>query len=95
MFVPDLRCLCGMGTDTSTTIGAGRAATGLELAIIVNGEPVTTHAATLAELLEQTGHGGARVATALNGTFVPARVRATTMLRAGDHVEIVAPRQGG
>jgi sulfur carrier protein len=94
MLLPDLRCLLRMANDTSITIGDGREATGLELQLVVNGEPTTTRAANLAELIEQAGYG-ARVATALNGNFVPARARATTMLQAGDHVEIVAPRQGG
>ena len=35
------------------------------------------------------------VATALNGAFVPKRLRAETPLREGDRIEIVAPRQGG
>lgn len=65
------------------------------IAIHVNGEPRQSRAATLAELIEEAGHTGARVATALNGEFVPARARATTSLKSGDHVEIVAPRQGG
>jgi sulfur carrier protein len=76
-------------------MGEGRASPGLELQITVNGEPATTRAASLAELIEQAGYAGARVATALNGNFVPARARPTTLLHAGDHVEIVAPRQGG
>ena len=39
--------------------------------------------------------GEAKVATALNGEFVPARARAATPLKEGDRIEIVAPRQGG
>lgn len=65
------------------------------LAIHVNGEPRQTEAETLAALIEEAGYGQARVATALNGDFVSARARAATPLKAGDHVEIVAPRQGG
>ena len=37
----------------------------------------------------------AKVATALNGEFVPARVREAIRLKDGDRIEIVAPRQGG
>lgn len=61
----------------------------------VNGEPRVTRATTLAALIEEGGYGEARIATALNGAFVPARTRAQTPLAAGDRVEIVAPRQGG
>ncbi len=63
--------------------------------INVNGEQRATRATTLAALIEEGGYGDARVATALNGAFVPARLRAQTPLSAGDRVEIVAPRQGG
>ena len=63
--------------------------------INVNGEPRATRATTLAALIEEGGYGDARIATALNGAFVPARLRAQTALAAGDRVEIVAPRQGG
>lgn len=63
-------------------------------AIIVNGEPSPVRAATLADLLAALGIGG-RIATALNGDFVPERARESTRLKAGDRVEIVSPRQGG
>ncbi|HRD77075.1 MAG TPA: sulfur carrier protein ThiS [Hyphomicrobiaceae bacterium] len=65
------------------------------LAIFVNGEPTASHAGTLAELVASLGHGGARVATALNGDFVPEKRRPDTRLSPGDRVEIVSPRQGG
>ena len=70
-------------------------ATHATVSLVVNGEPRQTQAATLAELIEEAGYGTARVATAVNGNFVPARLRASTMLAPGDHIEIVAPRQGG
>ena len=46
------------------------------------------------------GHGldhqrMAKVATALNGNFLPAASRAATALKAGDALEVVAPMQGG
>ena len=63
--------------------------------ILVNGVPVTTGAATLAELVNELGHGDARIATARNGDFVPEGVRGATPLVPGDKIEIVAPRQGG
>jgi sulfur carrier protein len=52
-------------------------------------------AATLAEALQSLDFAEARVATALNGEFVPARAREATSLKEGDRIEIVAPRQGG
>ena len=63
--------------------------------ITVNGEPTETQARTLAELVAARGLAESQVATALNGDFVPKGARAATLLREGDKVEIVAPRQGG
>lgn len=63
--------------------------------IEVNGEPREVKGATLAEALAELGWGGAKVATALNGDFVPASARATQALRTGDKVEVLAPMQGG
>ena len=63
--------------------------------VIVNGEDVLTSAATLDALVAERGLDGTPVATARNGDFVPARVRATTLLEAGDQIEIVSPRHGG
>lgn len=63
--------------------------------IIVNGKEVETNKKTLAELLDELGQGNARVATAVNEAFVPAKARMTQNLFAGDRIEIVTPRQGG
>ena len=63
--------------------------------IIVNGAERELAAATLAEALEALEYADAVVATALNGYFVPARLRAATPLAEGDRIEIVAPRPGG
>ena len=75
------------------------AATGLHartrLSLVVNGEAASTAAATLAGLIAERGLAGAKVATAVNGDFVPAGARAETRLADGDRIEIVAPRQGG
>lgn len=65
------------------------------LNILVNGEPRGTAAASLAALLAELELGSARVATALNGDFVPEAARPSTPLSEGDKVEIVSPRQGG
>jgi sulfur carrier protein len=64
-------------------------------AVIVNGAPTETAAATLAALVESLGFAESAVATALNGAFVPRAQRSATQLTPGDKVEIVAPRQGG
>jgi sulfur carrier protein len=63
--------------------------------LVVNGEPHEVPAATLAEALQSLDLAEAKVATALNGEFVPARSRAATLVKDGDRIEIVAPRQGG
>ena len=63
--------------------------------ILVNGEPFATDARTLAELCATLGFAQAKVATAVNGSFVPSEKRELTPLAPKDEVEIVAPRQGG
>jgi sulfur carrier protein len=63
--------------------------------IIVNESERELEAATLAAALDALDYRGAIVATALNGHFVPARLREKTPLSEGDRIEIVAPRQGG
>ncbi len=64
--------------------------------IRLNGEPAQTAAQTLHELLEGLGYDeDARIATAVNGDFVPASRRAECKLNGNDEIEILAPRQGG
>ena len=63
--------------------------------VVVNGEIREVEAATLAEALGALEYGEAKDATALNGEFVPARMREATTLNEGDRIEILAPRQGG
>ena len=65
------------------------------LKIVLNGEPQMTAAATLAELCASLGLGDAKIATAVNGDFVPAQERIGLKLAEDDRIEIVAPRQGG
>lgn len=62
--------------------------------ITLNGDTRQTAAATLAELLTEQGFGP-KVATARNGDFVPAGLRASTSISDGDRIEVVAPMQGG
>ena len=64
-------------------------------AIVVNGAPVATGAVNLGELVIELGFADARVATALNGDFVPGRVRGSTLIQHGDTIEIVSARHGG
>lgn len=61
----------------------------------MNGETQELQGSTLAELCASLGYEGAKVATALNGTFVPAAQRKEIRLSDNDRVEIVSPRQGG
>jgi sulfur carrier protein len=63
--------------------------------LTVNGAARQTHAETLAELVAGEELGDVRIATAVNGTFVPARGRHSHHLNAGDRIEIVSARQGG
>jgi sulfur carrier protein len=65
------------------------------LRITINGEPREIKAEKLGALCDELGYGGMKIATALNGDFVPAASREGTRLRPGDRIEIVAPRQGG
>jgi sulfur carrier protein len=67
----------------------------LTVRVVVNGEPVRMRGATLHELVIALGHGEAKIATAVNGTFVPEGRRAGHNLTEDDRVEIVSPRQGG
>jgi sulfur carrier protein len=63
--------------------------------IIVNGDWREVAAQTLSPALDELGFGGAVVATAVNGIFVPASARASTSLANGDRLEVLAPMQGG
>jgi len=45
--------------------------------------------------LNALGYGGKKIATAVNGQFVPAPARQTVKLTEGDKIEVVAPMQGG
>jgi sulfur carrier protein len=63
--------------------------------LIVNGRKSATASRTLAELLDEHELSEAKVATALNGHFVPEARRASTELQTGDRIEIVSARQGG
>lgn len=63
--------------------------------IEINGVPHEVKSATLAAALSELGFAEAKVATALNGDFVPAQERPGTQLREGDRLEVLGPMQGG
>ena len=63
--------------------------------IIVNGQSLDVSATLLSAALGELGYGDARVATALNGDFVPLTARTATRLSDGDQLEVLAPMQGG
>lgn len=76
---------------------AGRDAEGEtgEVDVFVNGNERRTAARTLAELLVELGYGDQRVATAVDGEFIPVADRPAAQLKDGNQIEIVSPRQGG
>lgn len=63
--------------------------------IEVNGELREVSGATVAEVLAELGWTNTRVATALNGDFLPKATRDTAQLTDGDRLEVLAPMQGG
>lgn len=63
--------------------------------ISVNGQPLEVSAPTLERLLAELGYAEKTVATAVNQEFVRCTDRGDAVLRPGDAVEIVTPRQGG
>ena len=63
--------------------------------IILNGERSEIHGVTVADVLAEIGLEKARVATALNGEFLPASQRAETKISAGDALEVLSAMQGG
>ncbi len=63
--------------------------------ILLNGEAFATDAKTLDELCARLGFAEAKIATAVNGSFVAATARGMRLLTDADEIEIVAPRQGG
>lgn len=62
----------------------------------LNGEPVQTACATLAELLRAQGYDVSRaMACAVNRQFVPRADWAQRALHPGDEIEVVSPVVGG
>ncbi|UWU86391.1 sulfur carrier protein ThiS [Bradyrhizobium yuanmingense] len=63
--------------------------------LIVNGEPREVSAASVDALLAELDYEGSHFAIALNYDVVPKSRWAETLLKAGDEIEIITPRQGG
>lgn len=70
-------------------------AASVPLSVCVNGEAHATTATTLHDWVLAQGSTPESLATALNGQFVPRSQRATTALRAGDHIQTFQPITGG
>jgi len=87
--------MCRVSGRIFVTIMDLQSDAGSRLNVFVNGEPLATEARTLAELVIEAGFADTRIATAVNGEFVPERARAGRQLAHGDRIEIVSPRQGG
>jgi sulfur carrier protein len=70
---------------------------GKKIAVTVNGEPRSTEAGCVSELLEQLGHGSDRpgIAVAVNGRVVPRGDWSRSRLDDGDTIEVVGAVQGG
>lgn len=67
----------------------------MRMKIEVNGTPREVRKGTLEEILGELGFREAKVATAVNGDFVPLAARAKQRLQQGDRLEVVSPMQGG
>lgn len=63
--------------------------------ILVNDETKTITSSMLADALVELGYGDTKVATAIDGLFVPRSAREACALEEGCRLEILAPMQGG
>ncbi len=64
--------------------------------IVVNGDAMALASeTTLRLLLDKLGYQIGTFAVAVNEAFVPRSAYETKVIRSGDRIEIVAPRQGG
>lgn len=63
--------------------------------IIFNGEMKTCNSQTLGEILVELGMGDMRLATAINGEFIPVSKRFEIHIKDGDFVEALSSMQGG
>jgi sulfur carrier protein len=65
------------------------------MVLIVNGETKQAKAASVRALLAELEYDGGFFAVAVNQTVVPRRSWDQPLLRDGDKIEILSPRQGG
>ncbi len=63
--------------------------------VIVNGEPREIESAHVDALLRELDYEGTHFAIALNFDVLPKSQWAQTVLKTGDEIEIITPRQGG
>ncbi|MDR3469954.1 MAG: sulfur carrier protein ThiS [Xanthobacteraceae bacterium] len=63
--------------------------------VIVNGEQRQTTATRVDALLGELDYQGSHLAVAVNYDVVPRARWAETVLKDGDQIEILTPRQGG
>ena len=63
--------------------------------VSINGEQREINAASVGALLSELDYEGTHFAIALNYDVVPKSRWAETVLKAGDEIEIITPRQGG
>jgi sulfur carrier protein len=63
--------------------------------VIINGEAREISSASVDALLGELDFEGTHFAIALNYDVVPRSRWAQTLLRSGDEIEIITPRQGG
>ncbi len=67
-----------------------------QLVLTLNGAPLAfTAPFSVAQLVESQGWAGKRIAVERNGSIVPKSQHASTLLNAGDRVEIVVAVGGG
>lgn len=63
--------------------------------VIVNGEAREVQSSHVGALLSELDYEGTHCAIAINYDVVPRSQWAETVLKAGDEIEIITPRQGG
>ena len=63
--------------------------------VIVNGEAREINSQNVDTLLGELDYEGTHFAIALNYDVVPRSRWAETLLKSGDEIEIITPRQGG
>lgn len=65
------------------------------MVLIVNGETKEAKASSVRALLAELEYDGGFFAVAVNQAVVPRRAWDEPLLRDGDKIEILSPRQGG